>query len=1061
MSSFDLLGEVDRLLHLLEEGRDPVLVCERIVALLDEDPTMESLSVPSVSMGATTSSDTWEAPDDAGTWAPDGLGGTVGGTWAADIEPSGAEKRSGLREICEGLLDGSMPTDAAVSALRAWREVRRPDARYVLGQPLGMGGMGEVLSATDVALDRQLALKVLLRSSPAARAAFVGEAKLTARLDHPGVVPVHDVGETPDGRPYFAMKRVRGRSLRELLEAGDLPGRRGRLDLFRRVCETVAFAHDRGVLHLDLKPDNVMVGAFGEVLVMDWGLAQQLEGGGATLKHVAGTPRYMAPEQATPGARLDIRADVYSLGAILYELLTERPAFPGTDRTTVLDEVRQGRFARPRAVAPDVPRELDALVVAAMATAPEQRIDSVVTLLDEVEAWLDHRPLRTVPYTAMQRLQTGMRRNQAAVRGASFAGAVALVVLVGATALYLAKLTKETQRAEAAAAEAQARHAESLITSGRLLLREHRNLQAREAYDEAVQLLQGLGVSSLQAELGRAEASWRQGPPLVLEVQGEPRSFVSHDGALYWEAKGGSSGRLHRVDGLWRVETFDHRRTPEVVGGALMWWDRSDGHTVVYDDDGEEVWRGEGSWRVREGVAYELARPRWVDLVTGEMFEGTLGEHTCPGGWDVVAGWYRCSRGGGGFGLLLVDPADGQQTHRYFSGIYSRDRKWFWSAVVGRPLVLDRDGKRRWRTDEGYPSQVRSVRDGTAVAWLVSDGRVIVRDWETSSLVAAFERPDDACEGPPGFLAHPFTLVVGCEGRIEVLARDDLPPSGEVSYSLHALASTPGGLVAYQRDDGRVVVAHEGRTKVVDELPGVRDLAFGPAGQLAVASKHLEHVGVYHPDGRSEKLEIGRPILGVTFRSDGVLGVVDELGGLHEWRDGELASTDLPGMQEHTWGIAPLAGGWAVSAYQAQGRKALWVKEGRVVAELSSSVGSSYDVAASPGEERVVIASDDGAWLWDGEHAVHLPGPLSTGAAWAATGPVSAGTDNTLRFYAPDGELLHKWALPAVSATVASAHGALSFVVTDGELARVHSVRLPSTGPQPPDPAVAAWFGAR
>jgi eukaryotic-like serine/threonine-protein kinase len=180
--------------------------------------------------------------------------------------------------------------------------------RYRLLEPVGRGGMGIVYRAEDTVLGREVALKIVESGVP-------DEAAITARLEHPGIVPVHDAGVLPDGRPFYAMKLVRGRRLDEWMRSQ--PALAERLSVFLRICDPVAFAHAHGVIHRDLKPANVMIGSFGEVLVLDWGVASQ-EG--------AGTPGYMPPEkEATP------QADVFALGRILERLLPD-PA-PGPLRS--------------------------------------------------------------------------------------------------------------------------------------------------------------------------------------------------------------------------------------------------------------------------------------------------------------------------------------------------------------------------------------------------------------------------------------------------------------------------------------------------------------------------------------------------------------------------------------------------------------------------------------------------------------------------------------------------------------------------------------------------------
>jgi len=251
-----------------------------------------------------------------------------------------------------------MISEPALDRLRAM--FRAPDlagTRYELVSELGRGGMGVVYLARDTALDREVALKIVDRVHAGGR-----EARVLARLEHPGIVPVHDFGELPDGRAFYAMKRVRGDRLDRWLAAGRDVAER--LAVFLRVCDAVAFAHAHGVVHRDLKPENVMVGEFGEVLVLDWGIAQVPDAAGARAGDaIAGTPDYMAPEQARGDADADHRADVYALGGVL-QAMSDRPALAaiaGKARATLPAE----RYQSVAALAADVQRFLAGRAVGA------------------------------------------------------------------------------------------------------------------------------------------------------------------------------------------------------------------------------------------------------------------------------------------------------------------------------------------------------------------------------------------------------------------------------------------------------------------------------------------------------------------------------------------------------------------------------------------------------------------------------------------------------------------------------------------------------------------------
>ena len=259
---------------------------------------------------------------------------------------------------------------------------------------IGHGGMGEVRRVYDERLGRPVAMKLLawrLIADEAARARFREEAAMTARLQHPGVVAVHDQGELPSGRLWYAMAEVRGQTFDEVMatappEGDPGPHRRRLVELVLRAAEAVAYAHEQGVAHLDIKPANLMIGPFGEVLVMDWGLAVQV--GGATARKVAGTPAYMAPEQASV-AELGPAADVYALGGVLYHALCGAPPRTGSS-ASILRRLRSG--GAPTLFGPgtpEVPSALAELCRRALATSPAERPPRASALAEELRSWLD------------------------------------------------------------------------------------------------------------------------------------------------------------------------------------------------------------------------------------------------------------------------------------------------------------------------------------------------------------------------------------------------------------------------------------------------------------------------------------------------------------------------------------------------------------------------------------------------------------------------------------------------------------------------------------------------
>ncbi len=365
-------------------------------------------------------------------------------------------------------------------------EAKNDFLRYATFAPLGSGGVGSVSSCYDPTLGRYVALKKLhhhLKEKVGERTRFIREARVLAQVEHPHIVPVHELGLASDGSPYFTMKRVRGNTLAEILQnlrAGNREvGKRYPLgyllDTFMHVAQAVAFAHSRGIIHRDLKPSNVLIGEFGEVLVVDWGLAKVVgstveEGEGhpelssqeqenldrlgqtsMTLEGViSGTPAYMAPEQALGRvADLNGQTDVYSLGAILYEILTWRRMIDGDTVRAALQNVIHGSIIPPRKRAPErrISRDLEAICMKAVAHRPEDRYASVRDLLDDIHNYQNAFPVNARPDCPLNRSIKWIRRHQLA---SSIAITSFLVLLLATGTLGLNRHSRHRTLVEAA-----------------------------------------------------------------------------------------------------------------------------------------------------------------------------------------------------------------------------------------------------------------------------------------------------------------------------------------------------------------------------------------------------------------------------------------------------------------------------------------------------------------------------------------------------------------------------------------------------------------------------------
>jgi serine/threonine-protein kinase len=341
--------------------------------------------------------------------------------------------------------------------------------RYRILRMHARGGLGEVHLARDEMLGRDVALKRL--QPPYARNArsrdrFLREARITGRLEHPSIVPIHGVGVDAVGRPFYAMRFVQGETLREAIDrfhaadrAGEPLGQRRvafrqLLQRFVAVCNTVAYAHDRAVLHRDIKPENILLGTYGETLLVDWGLAREMQAAGpadgmpdAALAHVGnragvfteagaviGTPAYMSPEQAA-GEGVGRASDIFSLGATFYTLLVGRPPFEGRNVAEVVARARQAGFEPPRHRRRAVPRALDAVCRKAMAPLAEQRYATALEFAADLEHWLADEPVGAWREPWAARAGRWLRRHRALAAGVVALLAVAATLLSVSTVL--------------------------------------------------------------------------------------------------------------------------------------------------------------------------------------------------------------------------------------------------------------------------------------------------------------------------------------------------------------------------------------------------------------------------------------------------------------------------------------------------------------------------------------------------------------------------------------------------------------------------------------------------
>jgi len=415
--------------------------------------------------------------------------------------PVAAEIRDGMTQVSDPDLQVSLARLETRDDTRAFHPDDMPGRtmplstttssgnRFRIVRPWREGGLGKVSVALDEELNREVALKEIKykhAKNRTSRERFLLEAEVTGALEHPGVVPVYGLGHYADGRPFYAMRFVRGDSLEEAIarfhkgEGANVDsGQRSvafreLLGRFIDVCNAIAYAHSRGVLHRDLKPGNILLGEYGETLVVDWGLAkvadkpdelapasleslpklQSRAGSTATqMGMLIGTPAFMSPEQAH--GRLDLlgpASDVYSLGATLYSVLTGASPFSNSSVETVLEHVRRGEFQRPRDVNPSIPRPLESICLKAMALKTGDRYATPTALADDLEHWLADEPVSAYREGIRERAGRWVRRH----RAAALATAVALAVISVTSIAALVLINRQREIAETARGEAEA-----------------------------------------------------------------------------------------------------------------------------------------------------------------------------------------------------------------------------------------------------------------------------------------------------------------------------------------------------------------------------------------------------------------------------------------------------------------------------------------------------------------------------------------------------------------------------------------------------------------------------